>query len=677
MSSGDYSRIGFDPAKSFVGVLMQQGRVQLDADWNEQVEISERRFRVQAIDIMGQCAVPNETPDGFEIRRTPEGHFTIGKGRIYVDGLMAENRGNGRQEFEATLAELYGNGPIPYLEDKDGGQPYYPTAGPLPDQSPFLFYVDVWQREVTYLEEPNLVEKAVGVDTTARLQTVWQVKTLVGEGIEQNTTAADLKTTKAWQALIRPSRGRLSTRNGRYRGHENRLYRVEIHGVPSQGQPTFKWSRDNAAIATAVTSIDGTILEVARTSWDFVRRFNRGDWIEITDDRCEFSGTPGPMRKIKTVDESARTIEIEKELEANAFELDPQKRVDPRRHTRIRRWDHRGGVKDHGGNVLADLDDENSTGVIPLPSPGVPVELEDGVQVVFDILGEGNFLVGDYWVFAVRTDEGYVEPLDHAPPRGIHHHYGGLALFKVGGYLEDFRTKWPPPSVKREARDTTVYVTEGSHNGRHFTIQNAIDQVRNSGGTVSLGPGVYVLREPVRIEGAKSAHLKGQGWKTILKPETRFRFGIMVCGSLGVAIESLAIVQSGQGGDRDRGAGVGVLLESSTAISVERCYFSEDGVGDAGPSSAAFWDIAVALAGRVNHVAVRGNFLAGNQSIGEASSELASLLRQASGRQIAALTLSDLCYRDNVFWSKFKGNRFEQIMHRMKGRFWKLRHCHQ
>ena len=31
---------------------------------------------------------------------------------------------------------------------------------------PHLMYVDVWQRDFTYLQDPGLVEKAVGVDTT-------------------------------------------------------------------------------------------------------------------------------------------------------------------------------------------------------------------------------------------------------------------------------------------------------------------------------------------------------------------------------------------------------------------------------------------------------------------------------------------------------------------------------
>ena len=35
----DISRNTFDPAKHFSRVIMQQGRVQLDADWNEQADI--------------------------------------------------------------------------------------------------------------------------------------------------------------------------------------------------------------------------------------------------------------------------------------------------------------------------------------------------------------------------------------------------------------------------------------------------------------------------------------------------------------------------------------------------------------------------------------------------------------------------------------------------------------
>ena len=45
---GDFSRQTADPKKHYSGVLMQQGRVQLDADWNEQLAISQHRVQTEA-----------------------------------------------------------------------------------------------------------------------------------------------------------------------------------------------------------------------------------------------------------------------------------------------------------------------------------------------------------------------------------------------------------------------------------------------------------------------------------------------------------------------------------------------------------------------------------------------------------------------------------------------------
>ena len=170
--SGDYSRKTFDPLRDFSGVLMQQGRVQLDADWNELVDIISRRLRAETTDIIGRATVPKETPDGFKIEIS-SGVLTIGRGRIYVDGLLAENHGKSPLEFDSLLDEQRGTLAVPYKE-----QPYFPnaaTVAPAPTEGgPYLVYLDVWQREVTYLEVPELIEKAVGVDTTTRWQTAWQ-----------------------------------------------------------------------------------------------------------------------------------------------------------------------------------------------------------------------------------------------------------------------------------------------------------------------------------------------------------------------------------------------------------------------------------------------------------------------------------------------------------------------
>lgn len=200
--SFDSSRFTFDPWNDFLGVVMQQGRVQLDEDWNEWVAQEIRRLQAGTVDIIGPSAVPRATtPNGFNITASNNGKtnvLTIGRGRIYVDGLLAENHGlpfpsplkwtDGSAPapaapvllWDPTLDELTGTGDTPYDQ-----QPYY-FAGmaPPPPQTPgpHLIYLDVWQREFTHLQYPDLIEKAVNVDTTERIQTVWQVKVLANTG---------------------------------------------------------------------------------------------------------------------------------------------------------------------------------------------------------------------------------------------------------------------------------------------------------------------------------------------------------------------------------------------------------------------------------------------------------------------------------------------------------------
>ena len=50
---GDFSRDTFDSKKHYNRVLMQQGRVQADADWNEQQAITAYREETATKDIIG------------------------------------------------------------------------------------------------------------------------------------------------------------------------------------------------------------------------------------------------------------------------------------------------------------------------------------------------------------------------------------------------------------------------------------------------------------------------------------------------------------------------------------------------------------------------------------------------------------------------------------------------
>src|SRR5262245_37866314 len=162
----DASRFSFHPWKDFFGVVMQQGRVQLDSDWNEWVAELQRRIQAGTMDTFGRAVVPRTTPNGFLIQATA-GEINIGRGRMYVDGLLAENHGALPAAWDPALAELTGTGAVsffaqPYL-------PFNPTNQPAPANvfnrpaltgGPHLVFLDVWQRDVTHWQDPDLIEKA-------------------------------------------------------------------------------------------------------------------------------------------------------------------------------------------------------------------------------------------------------------------------------------------------------------------------------------------------------------------------------------------------------------------------------------------------------------------------------------------------------------------------------------
>ena len=569
--SSDISRQRFDPANDFSSVLMQQGRVQLDADWNEWNEILDRRWRSETIDIIGRCVVPLETPTGFEIKLSG-GSLTIGRGRIYVHGLQAENHGDGNLEFDPILTESRGVDPLPY--DK---QPYYKDPEPVPEAGgPHLVYLDVWEREVTYVEDPNLVENAVGVDTTSRLQTAWQVRVLPNVGDEATCATPD-EELDGWLDIIRPSAGRLTTKaigaatptdpclippSGGYRGLENRTYRVEIHDGGEIGDATFKWSRDNASVASGVSAIENDItLTVDRAVWDSVRRFSPGDWVEVTDDFREFSLLPGDIRQIDSVNDSSRTITLKAALTAGLFPVNPQNLTIPERHTRIKRWD-----QDPGGPE-----------VIEVPASGTPFILEDGVEITFTTDPSGGaFRPGDYWVFVARTADASVEELTEAPPRGVHHHYCRLAVITLPDIVIDCRTFWPPSfGGEGESCDCTICVSADQHNQGTLTIQQAVNQLLQTGGTVCLGPGIFNLAEqPVQMTGAFGVRIRGQGAATIIiAPRGNAAFIVRQaqwCTLDYLTIHTIAGTTSGPA----------ILLGNSVGTTIERVIIAPPGEGN-------------------------------------------------------------------------------------------------
>ncbi len=369
---GDFTRSSFKPENHYTAVLKQQGRVDLDADWNEQGAIVEHRVDTEAADVIGPCGAPAANP-GFQLTAVSNGaNLNIGKGRAYVDGILCENE----QDVLITA------------------QPDLPGFA-LPSAAAIYFaYLDVWHRHITALDDSGIREDALGgPDTCTRSKTVWQVK-LLQAGKTGDTVDCSTKVS-GWDSLIAASTGSLAARaepdptstdpcivpaKAGYRRLENQLYRVEIHD-PSTTTPTFKWSRDNGSVVTSWTGRNGNVLTVTSTR-DSVLGFAAGQWVELTDDTHELNATPGTLVQLVSV--QGQTITINPATATGSVNF-----TDFPTNPKVRRWDSAGPT---------------------LLNPGTWIDLEDGVQVSFSA---GTYANGDYWLIPARTLKSDIDwPVD-------------------------------------------------------------------------------------------------------------------------------------------------------------------------------------------------------------------------------------------------------------------------
>jgi len=429
---GDFSRFTFDPKKRFSSVRMQQGRVQLDADWNEQADIIEHRIATEITDFIGQSGGP-QGEAGFEIGVTAE-KLTIGYGRYYVEGMLYEN-----------------DKPVTF--DK---QPDYPGVQLPSKDGYYLAYLDVWQRHLTALEDPDIREPALGgADTATRSRNVWQVRLQhLGDqpGDRQAYLPPDWQ--PDWEQAI--GSGKLTAEmSGAWTGLENQLYRVEIHDAGGPGQATYKWSRDNGSIAARVAAISRTTITLSGTGRVMHDAFEPNQWVELTNEERTLKGRPGLMVQLGAVQgDQLAVVEWPESIEPDQLMIAPwpDNAANPQ-HVIVRRWD--------------------SQGAIPIPGDGAKQTIEAGIQIWFSSGKKDYFKTGDYWMFPARNLTGKVEwPGDETgaplaqPPRGIRHQYCSLALleYQSGGWrlVDDLRVLFRP-------------VTTGLVNKAGDTIEGDLD----------------------------------------------------------------------------------------------------------------------------------------------------------------------------------------------------------
>lgn len=511
---GDYSRNTFDPRRHYSGVLMQQGRVQLDADWNEQQAIAAHRAQAAAADVIGTTGTPKG--NGFKIGKTADNrNLSIGAGRYYLDGLLCEQDAAGLQYTT---------------------QPDHPAAAPLvlAASRTYLAYLTAWEGEVTHLGDPHIREVALGgPDTALRRRVVWQVRLAALAASPADCEAA----IPEWAGLSANSSGTLKARSSPpdpatspcllapgagYTRLENQLYRVEIQAGGAPGSATFKWSRDNASVETRIEpdSIGGEEITVADLGKDAELGFAAGQWVEIVSHASEVERSPASLLQITEITPARRKVRLSSSTAAWAGHSG----------LRLRRWDQGAAAVVTGSGWI---------------------DLENGVQVSFPA---GSYRPGDYWLIPARTVTGDVEWPPFVPgatpdavlPLGPRLHHAKLALVSTDGSglittVRDCREQFPP--LTAITADDVSYTPDaacglGFANVR--TVQEALDAFCRLPGctlvlspgqnlqaiidgvpagadvSICLKPGTYTLAAPLRVSGKGRVKLTGAGRGTRL-----------------------------------------------------------------------------------------------------------------------------------------------------------------
>ena len=462
---GDFSWDPFNYSEAVSRVLFQEGRVQLDRDFNENTESLLRFLRGLARDLIGAHGGVN---DSFQILvpDPPEKDtYLVRWGQYYVDGIRCLNLPNVDywETIQDVAAGTYG---LPITIDSAALK----NAGGV-DQG--LFYLDVYERHVSSEQDDSIREVALlGPDTSSRAVVKWKVRAIPTRAFDDlvtkiQTTINSIKlkapgpTQATWiggvdagylalnlllrtGARMRAKASESESTNpctiapeARYRGTENRLFRVEIHDPMVPGTPaipakpaTFKWSADNASIVYPIRKIDGVTIHLDSLGRDSRTQLCVNDWVEVVDDHVLDNNIANPLLQVVWVSADDLTVKLSAPPAGNAGS-------DLTLHPILRRW----------ASDVIKIDTRTS--------PTDPwIDLADGVQVQFSLVSPpiATYRTGDYWLLPMRTATGNVIwPDDNGipramPPNGVDHHYAPLAKVTISGNAQpaDLRFTFAP-----------------------------------------------------------------------------------------------------------------------------------------------------------------------------------------------------------------------------------------
>ena len=544
----DRARITYDEQQQYRAVVAQQGRVMLEADWNEAQQITNEEIRQEALDFVGATGTPD---DGYKILQlqseTSPYDFVVKEGTMYVGGIRAS------LSEDLTYSKQKESNWLDYKGKDLGNEPEWVDPGPPDPKKPEFIYLYLREQEVSAVEDSALRDPALGgPDTTQRIHLIQRfVRIKVDESINEcpqalsymdelrwlekglmfNSQTMRLKSLNRLKVIIPSDQSQNSNQPlcepeaaGGYLGAENQLIRIQI-SEPNK----FVWGFDNASFLYRVTvGEDGQTLTLDLPPVDTSHWPRVGQAVEVLRSAAKLSNgeyIAAPTGIVDTLAEGYnsdnQTVKL-KEKSVPAYYPDGKEKTDPNGKKKLsprlflRVWEKEESFE---ANKAVDLG-------------------TTGVQVIL-YTDTGKFHIGDYWQIGVRPGTPttvYPERYRKAPqsPDGPRIWVCPLAIVQwqlVSGVPSTIGTPPLIPQFKlladcRKFFKNLVELTElprqqsfGCCTVRvkpedikpDQTLQDIIDRYQNQGPVrICLMPGTYHLQQPLRLD-SRHNHLTLEG----------------------------------------------------------------------------------------------------------------------------------------------------------------------
>jgi hypothetical protein len=507
--SSDRARVTYDPSRHYTGVVAQQGRVSLEADWNEAQAISGVQIEARTLDFIGRAASPDR---GYRITPALDGKRPTGDLRVHCGTLYL---GGQRLSIHRDLIDSDQPDWADHQDDPLWGK------HEIPDQPHELVYLLAREQEVSAVEDRALRDVALGgPDTSQRLRILqrvirhptgaatWEVawgdvidQHWIPDGFRPDRDTRRLEPEALLQVKGDPANGgEKPVDQGTYLGPDNQLIRVQIARERGGNKRVLIWGYDNASFLYRLSNSSSdpesntSTMRLATPPVDAYHQPRVGQIVEVLrsavllTDGDSIAASTGEVVKVTAYDPDTRKVVVDRAL-PDAYQR--SKANDPPLYLRV--WQ---------GEVSGELGEYH-----PLLKTGISVRLTKPKDPCPD-----QYPVGAYWMIALRpgvgpNSPGLVYPQrivdDPQPPDGPRQWLAPLAFVRWHPDPRETQDLVPrfQDLAREERSDGRVVRVHPEDVGEGWELQDLINTHTSRGctTTICLEPGTYLLPRPLWI----------------------------------------------------------------------------------------------------------------------------------------------------------------------------------